>query len=342
MLDQCFVVMPIGKQNEPGYAGYDDAIYEKLIPAAIEASGSGLKVVRADHICRQDSITQIIMEQLCRSRLVIADVTWPNPNVWYEVGIRHAVCSSTILMCQSGTILPFDSNDVQTEFYDWSGDLASENAQSFCRSMANKIQASLAASPFAADSLMGRLIDHEMDYWAVLERQHSTYSPSAIVLRGEHSAMQRLCERTLQCIFMSLQPFFADHDDRYGPGLSSVATASDYCGNRLRPNSYGENWLSDLSRYSSFATSRRRDWVCPLSFMSSGYTMNEHLFRWPRLSVRLPARVPFCFDDTLALNAADDYAVQSRHPGGHMVLFCDGTVRAIPNSALRNLKWSPA
>jgi len=342
LLSQCFVAMPIGKTGEAGYETHDDRIFSELIPAAVAASECGLRVVRADGIVRQDSITQIIVEQLCRSRLVIADVTWQNPNVWYEVGIRHAVCSPTILIAQHGTVLPFDSDDVQTEFYSWRGDVNEGAGRDFCGRMSARIRAALEAPPYAADSLMGRLVDHEMDYWAVLEKQASRYSPSAITLRAEHHAIQRLCERTLQCIFLSMQWFLADHDGRYGPGQSVSTAAEDYCSSRVRPDSYGENWLADLSAYSQLTTRQRRQFGCPLSVGPSGYRLNRHLVRIARLDVNEPNRVPLCFDGTLAQDADSTYAVSPRHPDGHLVLFCDGHVKPMSNAQLDSLKWTPA
>ncbi|MBU0610346.1 MAG: hypothetical protein KKI08_20865 [Armatimonadetes bacterium] len=338
LLDQCFVVMPIDKMGQPGYETYDDRIFSELIPAAVLASDSGLKVVRADSINRQDSITHIIMEQLVRSRLVIADLTWPNPNVWYEVGIRHAVCSGTVTMCQHGVKLPFDTKDDQTEFYTWRGDTSDPGTQDFCARLGSKINAALTTEPHAADSLMGRLLDHHMDYLAVLSQQATRYSPSAITLRAEHRAMERLCQRTLECIFLCLDDFLRDHDDRYGPPMISHTAPEEYCGNRLKPNTYGENWLTDLSNYAG--PRRQRGLVCPLSTSSAGYCMNQNLAGRQRALVGQPDRVPFCYEDTLEQGADDTFAGTARHPRGHMVLFCDGQVKAVGGAILRTLKWS--
>lgn len=100
--------MPFGLK--PSIAGGTvdfDAIYHDLIhPAVIVA---GLEPVRAN-----DELGRIIhrsmFERLILSEFVLVDLTIANPNVFYELGVRHAVCrASTILIFAEGvTHLPFD------------------------------------------------------------------------------------------------------------------------------------------------------------------------------------------------------------------------------------------
>src|SRR6476469_2296530 len=88
----CFMVMPFGvkdpRATAPAPARVNfDVLWEKALRPGLD--GLGYQPVRAD----QDLGALIIAEMLERlyfSDLVIADVTIPNGNVYYELGIRHA------------------------------------------------------------------------------------------------------------------------------------------------------------------------------------------------------------------------------------------------------------
>ena len=108
----CFVIMPIGTQEVAGTtitaselrSRYDDLIKEALIKADSE-----LEVVRADEIALPGTITTDILKRLMHSDLVVADVTFPNPNVFYELGIRHACRTGTVIIRdRNGPRIPFD------------------------------------------------------------------------------------------------------------------------------------------------------------------------------------------------------------------------------------------
>ena len=82
----CFVIMPIGDQR------LGDSIvtaadlrqrYADLIKEALLKADPSLEVVRADDVPMPGSISSDILARLMRSDLVVADVTYPNPNVFY-------------------------------------------------------------------------------------------------------------------------------------------------------------------------------------------------------------------------------------------------------------------
>ncbi|MGH7132927.1 MAG: hypothetical protein ACREJO_13385 [Phycisphaerales bacterium] len=109
----CFVIMPISEQRLPDGSivskedlrqRYSDLIREAIIKAAPD-----VEVVRADEVSAPGTITSDILMRLMYSDFVIADVSYPNPNVYYELGLRHACRSGTILIKeqQSGHS-PFD------------------------------------------------------------------------------------------------------------------------------------------------------------------------------------------------------------------------------------------
>ncbi|MFO4650298.1 hypothetical protein V5H01_17035 [Vibrio cholerae] len=108
----CFVVMAIGDQEVNGQKiTYDELKekYDNLIKEAVIKARENLEVVRADEISLPGTITTDIITRLMHSDYVIADVTFPNPNVFYELGLRHACRPGTIIIKdKSGPNVPFD------------------------------------------------------------------------------------------------------------------------------------------------------------------------------------------------------------------------------------------
>ena len=104
----CFVIMPIGKVGTEDH-GHFRALYENVIKPVMEAAG--YNVVRADDIQRGGAITQQIVVRLAQADLVVADMTDLNPNVFYELGVRHSLRAAGTLMIidESRTdAIPFD------------------------------------------------------------------------------------------------------------------------------------------------------------------------------------------------------------------------------------------
>lgn len=112
MTNTCFVIMPIGTQTVNTLTVKADDLrknYDFIIKNAILQADSTLEVIRADEELNPGSISNDIFTKLMHSKYVIADVTYPNPNVFYELGIRHAISSRTILIKERITErVPFD------------------------------------------------------------------------------------------------------------------------------------------------------------------------------------------------------------------------------------------
>src|ERR1043166_2321856 len=105
---RAFVIMPFGKKKAPDGTEIDfDAIYAGLLAPAVEASG--LKPHRADAERRGGSIHADMFQDLLLAEFVVADLTIDNPNVWYEIGVRHALkASGAVLTYALRDRLPFD------------------------------------------------------------------------------------------------------------------------------------------------------------------------------------------------------------------------------------------
>lgn len=112
MNNTCFVIMPIGTQTIGNVTITEEKLREKydyIIKNAILKAVPGIKVLRADEELNPGSISNDIFTKLMHSQYVIADITYPNPNVFYELGIRHAIRPGTILIREKVDFsIPFD------------------------------------------------------------------------------------------------------------------------------------------------------------------------------------------------------------------------------------------
>jgi len=104
----CFVLMPFGSKTDPNGLAIDfDAVYQQLIIPAIREAN--LEPLRADEEMSGGIIHKPMFERLVLCEYAVADLTTANANVFYELGVRHAVRPwSTILLFAGGTRLPFD------------------------------------------------------------------------------------------------------------------------------------------------------------------------------------------------------------------------------------------
>jgi hypothetical protein len=105
---RAFVIMPFGRKKAPDGTAIDfDAVYEKLLAPAVSAAG--LQPHRADAERRGGSIHADMFQELLLAEFVVADLTLDNPNVWYEIGVRHALrASGAVLTYALRDRLPFD------------------------------------------------------------------------------------------------------------------------------------------------------------------------------------------------------------------------------------------
>jgi tetratricopeptide (TPR) repeat protein len=113
----CFVLMPFGvKPNGAGNTVNFDAVYHQLIAPSIEAAE--LEPIRADEELVGGIIHKPMFERLLLCEFAIADLTTANANVFYELGVRHAMLPGTTVLLQGGVVrLPFDVAPLRTLNY---------------------------------------------------------------------------------------------------------------------------------------------------------------------------------------------------------------------------------
>jgi nucleoside 2-deoxyribosyltransferase len=73
---------------------------------------------RADEVYGPGVIIADIVKQIVESKLIIAEITPANPNVYYEIGYAHALGKPTILIAEKATELPFDVSPFRVLFYE--------------------------------------------------------------------------------------------------------------------------------------------------------------------------------------------------------------------------------
>ncbi|PEW44421.1 hypothetical protein COE01_14855 [Bacillus thuringiensis] len=113
----CFIITPIGDDQSDIRRAADGVIDAVIIPSLLEIGFQKDNIKVAHRMANPGSINKQVIESIIESDLAIANLTTLNPNVMYELAIRHAVRKPVIQICQKGTRLPFDITEERTIFY---------------------------------------------------------------------------------------------------------------------------------------------------------------------------------------------------------------------------------
>jgi len=113
----CFVIGPIGREGTPERK-HSDLVLHILVRYVLTNDIFQYRVKRADEDADPGMIGDRIINDLIEADLVVAVLTDLNPNVFYELGIRHSVGKPTIHIARMGTALPFDNIQHRTIFVD--------------------------------------------------------------------------------------------------------------------------------------------------------------------------------------------------------------------------------
>ncbi|UYW27491.1 toll/interleukin-1 receptor domain-containing protein [Methylorubrum extorquens] len=130
---RCFVIMPF---NNPDLQHIYDFV---VLPAA----GKYGKCERGDDAFGGNVIMDDVLKQIRSCTYAIADLTGQNSNVFYELGICHALKKPVLLLAQSVNDLPFDLRHRRVQIYDYSPpgvmrlkDQVEKNLQEMLRNLA--------------------------------------------------------------------------------------------------------------------------------------------------------------------------------------------------------------
>ncbi|BAS26754.1 hypothetical protein [Limnochorda pilosa] len=145
----CFYITPIGTEGSEERLHSDLFLGSIIEPALAEL---GLNVVRADQIEKPGMITRQIIEYILKSRLVIADLSFHNPNVFYELSLRHACRLPTVQVVRKSDRIPFDIDQFRTVQVDTSSIYTLvPKLESYRAAVANQIRMAL-ENPDLVDS----------------------------------------------------------------------------------------------------------------------------------------------------------------------------------------------
>jgi hypothetical protein len=135
--DSCFVMQPFVQP----YGGY----YEKIFKPAIEKAG--LQPVRADaEIFGTGKIIDQIWRGLNNAKVLIAELTTRNVNVFYELGLAHALQKPVVLVASNEPDVPFDLKHIRVIYYDvndpfWGNKLIDKIAENILSALKNPEEA---------------------------------------------------------------------------------------------------------------------------------------------------------------------------------------------------------
>jgi hypothetical protein len=107
----CFYITPIGEEASE-QRRHADFLMEYIIKPAV--AEFGLTVVRADQMGKPGMIGKQVIEHILNARLVIVDLSFHNPNVFYELCLRHVTRLPTVQIKREVDTIPFDLNQYRT------------------------------------------------------------------------------------------------------------------------------------------------------------------------------------------------------------------------------------
>jgi hypothetical protein len=111
----CFVMAPIGAPRSSVRRISDQVLRHLIEPASLPL---GYEPIRADKIHAAGDITAQVLRLISTAPLAVADLSGLNPNVMYELAVRHATGKPIAQIAATGTKLPFDVGMLRTIFFD--------------------------------------------------------------------------------------------------------------------------------------------------------------------------------------------------------------------------------
>ena len=149
-MKDCFVIMPFSTTSAAHSRSYWNNFYKGFLQLALKSCG--YKATRAD--ARTGCISQNVISQLAYSRIVLAVLTDFNPNVLWELGVRHSMSKRTIMLLENTSPIPFSFGEFAVLKYH-EGDL-----QDFSRGLKRFL--SEAERPDPKDSPIARYLTNEV------------------------------------------------------------------------------------------------------------------------------------------------------------------------------------
>ncbi len=180
----CFVIMPFSEERLE--------VYKYAVAPACEAAG--FRAVRVDELKGHFNINKKIIQHLFRADAVVAELSDMNPNVFYEMGVAHAIGNKTIMCAQSANDLPFDIRNYRCIIYKQSIDGLKALEKEIAESLHDFPNWSRDASNPVQDfkpRLRGETVPAEELAKLQAELRQKNADLAKAVLRAEHEALKK-------------------------------------------------------------------------------------------------------------------------------------------------------
>jgi len=189
MAPLCFVLMPFGTKTDGIKKEIDfDKVYNSFIKTAIIKAG--LEPIRADEEKSGGFIHKPMYERLMFCDFAVADLSFANANVFYELGIRHALKPyTTVSIFEMNTKLPFDTTALRTFPYNFeNGEV--QDLDSKITSLAALIKINLDVQKAQEDSPIGQLItQYKFPNLNYLQQDADSFADSVIQLKNQKQTL---------------------------------------------------------------------------------------------------------------------------------------------------------
>lgn len=135
--ETCFVMQPFA----PPYGGYYDSVFKPAIEKA------GLTPIRADaEIFGAGKVMDQVWSGIGNAKVLVAELTTRNANVYYELGLAHALGKPVVLVAADGEAVPFDVQHIRVVYYDvndpfWGQKLIDKVAENIRSALVNPAEA---------------------------------------------------------------------------------------------------------------------------------------------------------------------------------------------------------
>lgn len=155
----CFVATPIGAAASD-VRTRSDRVLDQIIRPTVEPLG--FKALRLDRLEAPGRLSYQAIALALGSGLMVADLTGANPNVLYEVGIRHAAGKPCVQMIEVGEDIPFDLADIRTVLVD---SRSPEGIAAAVDDLSRHVVAAMSSSATSDAARLRDLLDIAVGFW---------------------------------------------------------------------------------------------------------------------------------------------------------------------------------
>ena len=191
----CFVLMPFGTKSDGIKKEINfNTVYNSFIKPAIVMAD--LEPIRADEEKSGGFIHKPMYERLMFCDFAVADLSFANANVFYELGIRHALKPfTTISIFETSTKLPFDTAALRTFSYGYeNGEV--QDLETKIKLLAGIIKINLDVKQAKKDSPIGQLIQQykfpDLNY---LQQDADAFADNVIQLKNQKETLTDLVKQ---------------------------------------------------------------------------------------------------------------------------------------------------